>query len=740
MRSGSRSILKASLCLFLLMGFDASVIAQEDSQATPQRPKIGLALSGGGARGAAHVGVLRVLEELHIPIDYIAGTSMGSIIAGLYASGMTPDEIEHALKTIDWETVFDDKPPREDRSFRRKRDDDLYLVKAKPGYSDGEIKLPSGLIQGQKFDLELRKLALRASNINDFDRLPIPFRAVASDIGTGKSVVLSKGDIALAMRASMAVPGAFSPARIDGRTLVDGGITNNLPISVVRDMGADIVIAVDISTPLLKPDEVHNVIKITEQLTGIMTRTNTEQQIASLTERDVLIVPNLSDITSADFTRSVEAIAAGYAAADEKRADIARLSLPAADYRAHLAARGQPVSMQPIVQFVRIENHSRVADGMIRDRLHIQQGQPLDTVQLEKDIGNIYGLELFENVGYSVVEEEGKTGVVVTARERSWGPNYLQFGLALSSDERGNSNYNIGLSYLKTAINPLGGEVRVIAQVGSEPALGGGWYQPLDYTSRYFIEPKVLFGSRIFSQYAPDGDRLSEYRVTSSQLELGVGREVSVFGEVRAGYRMAKGEADLEVGDPSLPEGEFDSGAVFGRVWIDRLDQVYFPSRGYNAKLEYIVFREDLGNDSDLDQLESSANYFHTFGKHTVGLGGKFNSTLDGEAAVQDRFRMGGFLNLSGYSQDSISGQHSAFLGATYFRRFTQLKLLPWYIGGSLEYGNVWEDSSDISWDSGIAAGSLFLGADTPLGPFYLGYGHAEQGRDAAFLYLGKSF
>lgn len=740
MMMGRKRFFTAGLCVLLCAMMVQSAGAADSGSAAPERPKIGLALSGGGARGAAHVGVLRVLEEMRIPIDYIAGTSMGSIIAGLYASGMTTDEIDEALRAMDWEHIFNDKPPRVERSFHRKRDDDLYLVKAKPGYSDGEIKLPSGLIQGQKFDLALRKLTLRAANIDDFDRLPIPYRAVASDIGTGESVVLDEGDIALAMRASMAVPGVFAATVIDGRTLVDGGITNNLPINVVRDMGADVVIAVDISTPLMEPDEVRNVLKITEQLAGIMTRTNTEQQIASLTDRDVLIVPDLGDITSGDFIRSPEAVTTGRAAADRQRGELARLSLSETDYQAHLAARGVAPSTQPTVDFVRIENNSRVADGMISERLHIQEGQPLDTVQIEKDIAGIYGLELFENVGYSVVEEDGRTGVVVTARERSWGPDYLQFGLALTGDARGDNSYNIGLSYLKTAINPRGGELRFAAQVGSEPLLGVDWYQPLDYTSRYFIEPKARHRMRTFTQYTPGGKKLSQYRVTSSELELGAGREVGVYGEVRFGYRTAAGDIDLEVGDPTLPEQNFNTGSVFGRIWVDRLDEVYFPSRGYNAKLEYEVLREDFGNDDDLDQLESRASYFHTFGRYTVGGAGSFNTTIDGEAAVQDRFRIGGFLDLSGYDQDAISGQHSALLTAVFYRRFTQLKLLPWYIGGSLEYGNVWEDRGDISWDSGIAAGSLFLGADTPLGPLYLGYGHAEQGRNSGFMYLGKTF
>ncbi len=741
MSSSQRRILTLSMGLMLLCVWAGGSIAGEGQAGAMQRPKVGLALSGGGARGAAHVGVLRVIEELRIPVDYIAGTSMGSIIAGLYASGMTLDEIEHALKTMDWEHIFDDAPPREELSFRRKRDDDFYLIKAKPGIRDGELQFPAGLIQGQKFDLALRELTLPVVAIEDFDQLSIPFRAVASDIGTGKEVVLRSGDLAQAMRASMAVPGAFAPALIDGRVLVDGGITNNLPVSVVRDMGADIVIAVDISTPLAHPDEVRNVLEITAQLTSIMTRTNTEQQIASLTKRDVLIVPDLADITSADFTRSDEAIPAGVAAAEAKRAELARLSMPEPAYRAHLAARHRPSGEKPVIHFVRIKNDSNLADEVLQERLHIRTGEPLDRVQLEKDISNIYGLELFERVDYDVIEENGQIGLVLDARARSWGPDYLQFGLALSSDFGGESSYDFGVAYLKTAINDRNGEVRLAAQLGQNPFIAADWYQPLDYDSRYFIETRIAYGVDLRTVFTRDGsDKLAEYEVTQTRLELGAGRELSVFGEARVGYRYGTGDVERNVGSLNLPEGSFDSGSVFGRLSVDRLDNSFFPSEGYSGKIEYELFRESLGNDQDLDQLQIELNYFETFGAHTFGVGGSFNTTIDGTAQVQDRFQLGGFLNLSGFSIDALSGQHSANLAGVYYRRFNQLKFLPWYIGGSLELGNVWEDRDDIDVDSAILAGSVFLGADTPIGPFYTGYGYAEGGNSSFFLFLGKTF
>lgn len=738
--NGERSMLPFAvlLVLFWMLASPQHGFAE----AGAQRPKIGLALSGGGARGAAHVGVLEVLEEMRVPIDYIAGTSMGSIVGGLYASGMTPEQIATALETMDWEHIFDDDPPRKDRSFRRKRDDDLYLVNAKPGISDdGELKFPSGAIQGQKFVLALRELTLPISTATDFDRLYIPFRAVASNIGTGQRVVLGSGDLATAMRASMAVPGAFAATEIDGQLLVDGGITDNLPIDVVREMGADIIIAIDISTPYMPAEDVTNLFHITSQLTNIMTRQNVEQRLATLTERDVLIVPDLGDVSSGDFAHATKAIPPGRKAAEAQHDELARLSLSEAAYQAHLAARAaRPPDVPPVVHFLRIENDSSVVDGMIRDRLHQQIGAPLDREQLENDIGNIYGLELFQSVSYDVIEEDGQTGLLVNAKARSWGPNYLQFGVELSSDGDGQSTYNLGFAYLRTAINELNGEMRFGLQLGEEPRIAVDWYQPLDTLSRYFVTTGLSYGARNVDVFDGKGDRLAEFRVDETRLELAAGRDFSVFGEGRLGYRYRTGDVKVRTGAPGLPEFDYDTGEVYARLSVDRLDNFNFPESGGLGLLEYAAAREDLGSDTDFDQMTARASRFTTFGDgHVIGLGGLAETTLDGEAAIQDRYRLGGFMNLSGYVQDSLSGQQAAVLAAIYYRRFRPMPLLSWYIGGSAEYGGVWEDKNDIG-DDGIASGSLFLGADTPIGPLYVGYGYAEAGHNAIFFYLGRPF
>jgi NTE family protein len=717
-----------------------AALAEEPAGESLERPRIGLALSGGGARGAAHVGVLRVLEELRIPVDYVAGTSMGSIIGGLYASGMTPDQIETALKEMDWDNVFSDRPPRVDRPFRRKRDDDLYLVKAKPGFNDGKLMFPSGAIQGQKFDLALRQLVRHVSTVTDFDELAIPFRAVATDIGAGKPVVLGSGDLAMAMRASMAVPGAFAATEIDGRVLVDGGITNNLPIDVVRDMGADIVIAVDISTPLSDPENVRNMLQITGQLTSIMTRTNAELQIASLTERDVLIIPDLGKIGSGDFNLAVQAVETGRVAAEAQRNELVRLSLVDDEFRAHMAARRDPPEAREIVDFVRIVNNSRVADEMIRVRIQQPVGEPLDVARLEADISRLYGLELFQTVHYDLVKENGKSGVEITANERSWGPNYLQFGVALSNDFRADNRYNMGVGYLRSAINPLNGELRFGVQVGEDPILGADWYQPLDYASNYFVESRLRAERLNIAVFDGAGDPFAEYRVSQLGAELSGGRNLGVLAEARVGVRRITGDVDVRIGSPDLTEFDFESGSLYGRFLFDSLDNVNFPTHGAIMLAEYSLFREALGSDDNLEQLRSRVSYLTSFGAHTVGIGARFNTTTDGTAAIQNRFRMGGFLDLSGLPQDYLSGAHTAILQAIYYRKAPLIPFFDWYVGSSLELGNAWESRDDISVGSAILNGSVFLGLDTPLGPLYLGYGLAEGGSNAAFFYLGKTF
>ena len=714
-------------------------------QSNDDRPKIGLALSGGGARGAAHVGVIKVLEEMRIPIDYIAGTSMGAVIGGLYASGMSSDEIGRQLKQINWNDVFKDKRSRQDRSQRRKDDDRLYLVKGKIGVDDSSVNLPSALILGQKFDLILKALTLPVTDVHDFDRLPTPFRAVAMDIATGEEVVLARGDLALAMHASMAIPAAFSPIEWDGRKLVDGGAANNLPISVVRNMGADIVIAVDISTPLLKKEEISTVFDTLDQLTGILTRRNVEAQIKTLTDKDILIIPELGSIATMDFDRADEAINVGMNKGRESRQQLAKLEVDEKTYLNYVTQHHRSKRAIPVISFIRFENDSPLSEEVLRQHFALETGQPLDIGEIESGIAAIYGLDIFESVRYDVVteKEQGKnqTGVIVKATEKSWGTNSLQGGLELSSDLSGQSSFNIGIAFTKMPLNKLNGEWRTAIQLGEEPGLVTEIYQPLGPAARYFSSAAMLFDNQNVRLFSGIGNRADvEYDIQRYGLRFALGRNFGKWGDLRFGLNRQFGEADVSVGPPTFSNFDFDDGYFFVRARSDTLDNLNFPKSGSLTEFQWLTANESLGADSEYDQIQVRMSGAKSWGDDTVLAGFTFGSTISGDAPIYSRFRLGGFMQLSGLEKNEISGQHAGVATVAYQRRIYRSELVPVYGGVVLQAGNTWESRSDISTNDLLGSGTLYLGTDTPLGPLYLGFGLTEGGNNAAYLFLGQPF
>jgi len=714
------------------------------SQESHQRPRIGLALSGGGARGSAHLGVLRVLEELRIPVDYIAGTSMGSIVGGLYASGMSVDEIEQALVDIQWEDIFSDLQPREERRFRRKVDDYLYLVRHRIGINDqkGEINLAPALIQGQKFDLVLRRYLLPVSAVRDFDELRIPFRAVATDIVSGKPVVMDSGDLPTAIRASMAVPAVFAPVEMNDKLLVDGGIAMNLPISVVRQMGADIVIAVDISTPGLKRDEIKSALDMLNQLSALLTRPGTDAQIATLTSRDVLIVPELGNkISSADFVpkKLLEAVAIGEAGARSHLAELRRLSTTPYRYTTYQKKTAAPGRNIPTISYVRVENDSRLSDEVIKRRITVKAGEPLDLDKLEKDIGRIYGQDNFESVRYRVEDRDGETGVVISARQKTWGTSSLQLGLELSSTSTGDSFFNIGTAFTMTPMNSLNGEWRTLGQIGEEPLIYTHFYQPLDPEESWYVNAGAGWISRkvrIYDDYFSNS-ALADYDVDQTGLRLAGGRNLGNWGRISLAYQRFSGEATRTAGTLGQDELDFETGELELRMSVDTLDNVAFPTKGWRGFAYGRMSRTALGADSDFEQYGFSAMRAGSIGRHLFSALIYYEGTPSDDAPLQNLFTLGGFARLSGFSEDQFAGQHAGLLRGAYMHDF-DTGFVDTYVGATAELGGVWRNRDNISLDSSIFAGSLFVGVDTVVGPVFLGYGHAEGGNNGIYLFLGK--
>lgn len=742
MNIAKRGFVPAFILLYFL--FLQTVLAQDatevdDETATSSRPRVGLVLGGGGARGAAHIGVLKELERLQIPVDAIVGTSMGAVVGGLYATGMSADDLEDLVSSLDWAGALSDKPNRKDLSFRRKQDDSQSPIDFELGVRGTELVLPKGAIQGQKLDLLLRELTFDVSHIRKFDDLPIPFRAIASDIERGEIWIMDGGNLAQSIRASMSVPGVFAPVRIGDRLLVDGGLIGNLGVNVMQDMGVDVIIAVDVEFPLYGPEELDSALTISEQMLTILIRKETLRQIERLGPQDILIRPDLGTFASTNFNDILETVEPGQAAAREQASKLEALSLGKAAWDTYLSQRTHSAASASHLAFVRIIDDGELAPEVLQLKLSVKAGDPIDHALLAHNADRLYGLGLYEKVSYELVEEGGRTGVEYRARSKSWGPNFLQFGVSLEDDFEGSTAFNLEARMTRAGINRLGAEWRNDLRLGTDPKLFSEFYQPLSSDSRLFIAPHISVEQSNINAFAAD-TRIARLRVTEAEVGIDIGRELGRIGEFRVGLFRGAGEARVRVGDPALPNIDFSAGGAFARLRFDSLDNARFPRRGMRSDIKWTLSRPGLGADSDFDTIEGEATQTWSRGKNSLHLGVSYATTLESDGAFQDFFPMGGFLRLSGLERGEIAGPHAALAKVVYYRRIgdtTGIMDTPIYLGMSAEAGNVWRTRSEISFDSMILNGSLFVGFDTILGPVYLAAGFAEHGQSNFYLFIG---
>jgi len=726
-----RRLLVLLFLLFPLLG------AAQEAQ-----PKVGLVLSGGAARGLAHIGVLKALEEQGVRIDAIAGTSMGAVIGGLYASGYSIAELEDVALTMDWRQVLSDDPPRTDVPFRRKQDDRDFLIKQRLSFrDDGSLGLPLGVIQGQNLALLLERLLVRSSDIRDFDRLPIPFRAVATDIANDQKVVFRSGHLPQVIRASMSIPAVFAPVELDGRLLVDGGMVDNIPVDVAREMGVDRVIVVDIGTPLKPRKELLTVVDVLNQSITMMTRRNSEEQLATLHDSDVLVQPDMASFGVTDFGRGEEMIDAGYQAARALQPRFAEL-VPRGGGNPALSLARSAQQRAPVIHAIQVDNDSKVGDEVIRNYIRQPIGKPLDMAKLQRDMGTLYGLDYFERVQYRVVNSDERNTLVIDAREKRTGTDYLRLGLNLSDDFNGDSVFNLGASFRKNGINRLGAEWLTRVQLGDRQELFSEFYQPLDVGSRWFVAPN-LHAEAWNLESVLNNDPIAEYRVQRYGYGFDLGRQIANNGELRFGIGQAWGDAEVRIGERDQPEFSFTEGYYELQYAFDTLDNVDFPHEGEEISLNLRQYDASLGADDRYRQWQIKLDKAFNQGPHSLVIGGRYGRTLDDAEIVTSSFQLGGAQQLSGFRQDALAGQNVSLGRMVYYRRMTPRSFLPLdfplYLGASLERGRVW--NNDNAFDSGyINAASVFLGYETPLGPLNFSYGLNDENEKALYLNLGHSF
>jgi NTE family protein len=738
------ALLVALILLLPAAGSAAMDVASSttpDTIRTSSRPTIGLALSGGGARGLAHIGALKVIEELGIPIDYIAGTSMGSVIGGLYAAGLSPGEIERAMLDMDWVDVFSDRPRRSEQSFRRRQDDRSDYLDFEIGLKNLRPVLPKGLISGQKLTLAIKVPELYTPIEQDFNELPIPFRAVATDIETGEMVVLGSGSLVHAIRASISIPGVFAPVSLQGKYLVDGGVARNIPVDVVKSMGADIVIAVDVGHPVeeVTIEEIRSVLDVTRQTSYIYTQ-QTSQSV--LTLADVLMHLRLEGFSTIDYEKTKAIIDEGEEASKLYVDMLSALSVPDSEYEAFLGRhRRGPVGPRRI-DAIELDNRSRVRDSVLERRISIQPGDTLDLDRLEFDLGRIYELGLFGVVDFEIDEREEGSVLRIMTSEKYYAPNTLNFGIDLVDDLEGRSRFCFLVRYTRLEMNRFGGEWRTDFRIGQSRELRSEWFQPLEPTRTLFVAP-VLRACYDVQDIYNEGTRTAEYLARHLSAEIDFGVQIWRFGEVRFGIFASNVDRSVEAGCGDLPTGESERAGTRAQMMFDTLDDPDFPASGGALWLRLISVRSSIGGDDDYDKLALDWARFFSIGGNTGFLTLSGGSSLDTELPYEEQFLFGGPQSFSGLRYGEERGESFGVARIGYYRRIMEgMPMLgtTLYVGGWFEAGNVWMDEDDATLDELRYAGSLVLGAKTVLGPVQVGYGLSDDGDGSVFFAIGRQF
>ncbi len=752
----SRLPLYVSLACILLMPTLSQAqagAATVTKVAETKRPKICLVLSGGGARGFAHIGVLKQLEALRIPIDCVTGTSMGAVIGGLYASGMSANEIEKRIVKLRLDDIAVDRVERTIVPHALREEDKQYPLGATMGLSANGVRLPTGAVQATQFLELLHNWTAHLKSDVDFDDLPVPFRAVATNLETGKAVIFNKGPLHLAIRASMAAPGMFAPVEIDGDLLTDGGLVKNLPVDLAKQMGADVIIAVNIGTPLLPRTQLSSLINVSQQMVNILTEQNVEQQKALLTADDILIEPNLGDISFVDFGRSAQATEIGNKAAIAMREKLMPYSVSKAEYAAHLK-RDPDAELPPIkIGFVEVTSNGIIPGGEILRQVDVKAGTPYNAEEINLKLAKLNITREYDGITHELIQRDGEYGVKIKANERNWGPHYLRFGLALSSGFEGTGGFRLQVGHRRPWLNDSGMEWRNDLEFGNTQRLRSELRQPVSEDRSRLIAPYVEINNNTRNVYR-DETRIAEYDFKQGRIGLdyiGDIGERGSLGEYRFGIeaknykvRPKLGLLQVNTSDGSssiaaLPRVNLKQGGVKLGFVVDQLSDPSFPRYGYAYDGEIFIGTNSGGD--RYQELNLNTTWAKSWDSHSVNL--KLSTAglyLPNKDVLGIGPTLGGFQQLSAYQPDQFAGNFMLYGSATYLYRALRFDLAgqSLFMGSSLEFGNVWDASSQMSFGKTRKSLSLFVGFNSFMGPMHVGFAVAPNGVKNLFFQVGR--
>jgi NTE family protein len=695
------------------------------------RPQIGIALGGGSAMGFVHIGILRWLEENRIPIDYIAGTSMGGLMGGCYAMGMSPAEMEQLVLGINWDRIFNSNPPYNALEYRRKEDQQEFPSEIKLGTRDG-LLLANGLSIYQVYFL-LSRIALQYSTVSSFDELPIPYRCVATDVRHSQAEVLQDGSLAEAMRATMSIPLFFAPVERDGCLLVDGGLLNNVPADVVKQMGADIVIAIDCNESNTEKD----LRRLDSFVFGLFNAVVVDNTREALKPADVVIRPQANGISHLDWGKAAVFIAAGYQAAVSQGAELKKWSLDEAAWQDYLKRRNARKRVKPMIpSTVEVRGTNEVNRNYILSMLRPFVGQPVATDALEKVLTEIMGSGFYESLRYEFTENDGRTELLVTVTEKAQGPPFIQFAL---QGNTGGDRTEVNLRSRTTIFNVWGdaSELRLDLTAGTTALVMAELYRPL-FKSNWFGAAQLSWG-KLKSSYFQDETRLSDFKVHRLAAEFDLGYTFDRNSELRLGYLIGNQDMATIVGQ-SLVDADGEVRKI-GLKWAySKADGDPLLQKGLNLKWCTDWYLEAPEAEDSFTIAEASLKWIYpAWGRDLVFTRLAAGGTLDGETPFLQQFTLGGSLRLGTYYFDELRGPNY-WLGTLGYLKCIGKPFWggnPLYAGVFLEHGGVFDSWSDQQTDTDLSVGLI---ATTSVGVVYLGTSFGERTNGRIDLTLGQQF
>jgi NTE family protein len=743
----SRFYLSRTLALLLAVVVICRIAVSQDSvpqevSATAQRrPVIGLALSGGGALGLTEIGVIRWMEENHIPVDRIAGTSMGSIIGSMYATGMSPEEIQKFAKKINWDEAFLPEPGYAEISYRRKQDRRDFLVAAPLGLKNG-LRGPNGLNSGQAAGLLLDRIAFPNSGVTDFDDLPIPFRCVATDMQSGEAVVLRSGYLADAVRASMAIPGVFTPVELNGRILSDGGMVQNIPVETARSMGAETVVAIELHYPPGDVGQLSTLVGVLSRAIDVMITQNEHRSLA-LAQTKVRI--DMKGFAITDYNRLDELVELGYKAAASQSAELLQYAITdPSEWQQYLDARiARKRSAPEKVQKIAVTGADTDTDGRIRQQLAKGIEGPLDLPKLEEKLTRIAGEGRFDRLGYEGFTQNGVPAIRVTAHEKTYGPPFVDLAVNVEGSGVAAFDFSAGTRITFMDMFHRGGEWRSDLLFGSSNLGATEYYQPIGH-SRFFVSP-YLFASK-YGRNAFNGlTRIAVFGDERAGGGFDIGFNSGRRSEFRIGYELFDGKLTPLIGAAGLPIVHGTTGEFRARYVWDGQDSPSVPSRGSRIVVTLSRVLQSPGLAQAVTQLDVQTSTFIPLSNKTslfTDVSG--GSTFGGSAGPFQLFTLGGPFRLGAYLPDQFLGNHYAYASFG-FRR--ELYRLPQLVGKRIYWGGWYEAGSTFGTqadDPGpvVIRGSFNLGviADTIVGPIALAGSISPTGQSRVNFSIGRLF